>query len=165
VTSTIDWPQLLIRPVNLVGPGGELLTGGDIGIAAIHRKHDQIWKNPPPCGSRVRFRPKSQLMRPENHGEFILDAADVESRMKEIPQDVSNMEQSIEKALLYRLSQRDNSLAEPADIPITRSRSENIVNELVRCGAGTVRCRQYDRTIPGDKLNSRFCNKIKLNSY
>jgi len=104
-------------------------------------------------------------MGPENRGEFILDADDVESRMKGIQQHVTNMEQSIEKTLLYWLSQRDNSLAEQTDMPITASRLENIVNELVQAGAGTVCCRQSGQEVQHEQLILEDDDRKPGNNY
>lgn len=156
--SSIAWPLLFIKPANLADPSN-LFRGGLVDFAAKQRERDQLWNNPPPCGPRIRYR-QGHGRYEETYGEFILDASDVESKLREHLRNASNLEEDDEGAILYWLQHRDDSISEPTEVPDAWWRFQYVANDLVRSGKGSVYCHKCEKEINKERLvNDDDCGK------
>jgi len=131
---SILWPLLLMKPQLLIDPTEVF---GNIG-ARIRERH-QLWENPPPCGSVIRYRQEYGPYE-ETHGEFLFRAADVEralcTRLEEYPR----LAEGDEGAVLNWINRRTERLVEPTDVPSAWRRFKFIANDLVRAGNAKVHC-------------------------
>ena len=135
--SVVLWPLMLIKPLNLIDP--RKLFEGSFGIAARMRVRDELWINPPPCGSVICYRQEHGYYG-ETCGEFLFCAADVEQALRRRLEESPNLLKDDEGAILNWLLCRDESLTHPTDVPSAWSRFQYIANKLVRAGGAKARC-------------------------
>ena len=134
VLSVVFWPLLLLKPQLLVDP---TKLFGDI-AAGIRERH-RLWKNPPPCGSVIRYRQENGPYE-ETHGEFLFRAADVEQALCTRIEEFTRLAEDDEGAILNWINRRSERLVEPTDVPSAWRRFKFIANDLVRAGNAKVRC-------------------------
>jgi len=119
-------------------------------LAKAQKARDRLWKNPPPCGSVIRY--VQQSVYEDTHGEFLFSAADVEDALEGILQENPHLRHGDEGALLAWLGGRDESVTEPTDIPSTWSRFQYVASDLVRGGKATIRCKRCETEIGADQF-------------
>jgi len=137
--STILWPLILIKPRYLIDPGK--LLEGSFGIAARMRLRDELWINPPPCGSVIFYRQEHGDCW-ETFGEFLFPASEVEKALRRRLKESPNLLRDDEGAILNWLLHRDEMLVHPTNVPSLWSRFQYVANDLVRAGSAKVRCRK-----------------------
>jgi hypothetical protein len=146
---TLLWPLLLLDPALLFNPTS--LFEGPYGFAAAQRRAAQLWINPPPCGSRVRYR-RSPGFYEESYGEFIFRAADIEATLQARLRADPHLSGEHEGAILNWLRRRDDTILEPTDVPTAWWRFVFVADELVRQGVAEVKCLRCNESVPNDLL-------------
>jgi len=147
--SVVLWPLMLIKPLNLIDP--RKLFEGSFGIAARMRVRDELWINPPPCGSVICYRQEHGYYG-ETCGEFLFCAADVEQALRRRLEESPNLLKDDEGAILNWLLCRDEALTHPTGVPSAWSRFQYIANVLVRAGSAKVRCLKCGTDLSSEQL-------------
>jgi len=112
--SVVLWPLMLIKPRNLIDQ--RKLFEDRFGIAARMRVRDELWENPPPCGSVIFYRQEHGHYE-ETYGEFLFSAAEVEQALRGRLKESPNLSKDDEGAILNWLLRRDESLTHSTDVP------------------------------------------------
>lgn len=107
-------------------------------LDAAQEERSRLWENPPPCGSVIRYVHDS--IYDETYGEFLFSANDIEHELEGIIKMLPNLAQDDERAILNWVKHRDESLAEPTDVPSTWSRFKYVANYLARAGKADIYC-------------------------
>jgi hypothetical protein len=146
---SVLWPFVLIKPQQLIDPTE--LFKDTFDIAGRRRERDQLWKNPPPCGSVIRYRQEYGPYQ-ETYGEFLFRAADVERvlchRLEESPQ----LADDDEGAILNWINRRSERVVEPTDVPSAWRRFKLVANDLVRSGKAEVHCLKCGMALETNQL-------------
>jgi hypothetical protein len=149
VLSVVLWPLIVIKPRNLIDP--TKLFEGTFSSAA--RMRDQLWENPPPCGSVIRYRQEYEFYGfHETYGEFLFNAADVEQTLRTRIRDSPNLRKYDEGAILNWVKHRNDEVTEPTDVPSAWSRFQYTANDLARGGCAKVRCLKCDIELATEQL-------------
>ena len=150
----IFWPIMVINPRNLINP--TKLFERKFGLAPRMRERSELWENPPPCGSLIRYRQQYGCYA-ETYGEFLFHASEVEKvlRQRFSEQHLAESPQLLngdEGAILKWLCRRDEALTEPTYVPSAWVSFEFVANDLVRAGGGDVHCLKCGTEIEKSKI-------------
>lgn len=114
------------------------------------KERERLWENPPPCGPVIRYVP--ECIYEEAYGEFLFSAADVEQALKNALREYPNLVNGDEGAMLNWVQKRDESLAEPTDVPSIWSRFKYVSDNLVRAGKADIYCLKCKAEIRPDQI-------------
>ena len=128
---TILWPLFLFKSKSFVAPSD--LFSIEYSAANTQRERDQLWNNPPPCGSVIRF--DNDFGNSEGTcGCFEFDAADVEMTLRNRLQESPHLMNEDEGALLKWILARDETFKGAADVPAVWTGFERVADRLIRSG-------------------------------
>lgn len=147
--SVLLWPLMAIKPRNLIQ--SDKLFEGSLGVASSMRERDQLWNDPPPCGSVIRYR-QGQGRYEETYGEFIFRASEVERSLRNRLRDSPNLANEDEGAILNWLCRRTDTLTQPTDVPSAWWRFQFVANDLIRSGNAKAHCLKCGADVPKNEL-------------
>jgi hypothetical protein len=145
----ILWPMMVINLRNLINPGK--IFERTFGLAARMRERSELWENPPPCGSLIRYRQEYGCYT-ESYGVLIFNASQVEQVIRQRLAQWPSLINDDEGAILNWLCRRDESLTEPTDVPSAWVRFEFVANDLARAGSANVHCLKCGTEIEKSKI-------------
>lgn len=133
----IFWPLIaVLRPRKLYMPAFKYdQFWGD--AAECARQRLRFMENPPPCGSTVVYRAFGDDEK-ERNGIFYFSAANVQVMAEHMCKEHTSLEGMHGAARWTSL--RDESLAEPTEVPELLVNFDHIAEELIEAGHGQVRC-------------------------
>lgn len=145
ILTILLWPiSILVNHKYLSNPSSSFTH--QLYFADITRKKDEFMRNPPFCGSTIKYKKKDCL------GDFNFSAADIQnfliSKFKQKPQSVN----WVDNAILNWVSNREESSQEISDIPQMCSDFDNIANNLIRAGIGRVFCSKCGKEFESSEL-------------
>lgn len=128
------WPLLLLKPTNLLrspfrsGPG-------KVDSAARERELDGLRRNPPPCGSEIRFEQSGRA------GSVLSFSTEVvaEALADNGPEGSCNYG-VVESDIVRWVNQRDQSIKVETQVPSAWWQFAGIAADLIRSGHGVAHC-------------------------
>lgn len=116
-------------------------------------KRIQLWENPPPCGSVIRYSQK--YSKEVTYGEFLFQTMDVRQHLKVFPKPSTYCVYDDEGAIRNWIRGCDELLAEPTDVTSTWERFYFVANALVREGKAVIYCQKCQANIDQDQITTK----------
>lgn len=147
VLATLLW--FLILPL-LRSDIKNLLKKSEFNLADRAREFNELWNNPPPCSSVIRY--SQHDYNEKILGVFLFDSDDMEDAIIDKIEENSRLGNEQEGAILNWLQQRDSSSKEPSNVPEAWHRIQYVVDDLLRHGQGDIFCIACDKAISHSDL-------------